>query len=226
MKETLDRIKQGYSGNRPDILKIIPENPAAILDVGCGAGLLGKQIKDKWPACTITGIDSNQSLLDTAKNNIDTTILYDLEEHKNKLPKLEDRFDTIIFADILEHLSTPEEALKSAALLLKPNGHIITSIPNIRHYSTFISLGILGTWPQNDRGIHDRTHLRFFARKNILDLFNNTGLMSVYKKRNLRLIESQSWTNIPAKALDFWPLRSFLTFQYLDCCQIKPSNEK
>jgi hypothetical protein len=35
------------------------------------------------------------------------------------------------------------------------------------------------------------------------------------ERRNLRLVESQSWTMVPAKVLDFWPFRPFLTFQYL-----------
>lgn len=215
-------LKKGYSGNRPDIIKLIPGNPGTILDVGCGAGVLGKCIKDQWPDCVVTGIDADPGLLETAQRHLDRTVPYNLELHKGALPKMDQRFDVIIFADVLEHLSSPETTLRDACLLLKPGGHVVTSIPNVRHYSTMIALAIFGTWPRRDRGIHDRTHLRFFARKDILHMLEHSGLEPVREHRNLRLIEGLSWTNIPAKILDFWPLRGFFTFQYLHCSRLRP----
>jgi SAM-dependent methyltransferase len=126
-----------------------------------------------------------------------------------------DVYDLIICADVLEHLAEPAPVLVALAGLLSPGGRLITSLPNVRHVSTFISLGILGTWPARSRGIHDRTHLRFFARPDILRLGEEARLECMREKRNLRLIESAPWTTPLGKLLDFWPLRSFFTFQYL-----------
>ena len=48
---------------------------------------------------------------------------------------------------------------------LSPDGYVIISLPNIRHYSTLTELIFKGVWSYRDRGIHDRTHLKFCARR-------------------------------------------------------------
>ena len=99
--------------------------------------------------------------------------------------------------------------------LLNANGTIVTSFPNVGHFSTLLSLLVFRRWPYRDRGIHDRTHLRFFTRKNLLELYAAAGLSVVEEQRKLRLIESPSALNRYAGWLDFFPFRSYLTFQYL-----------
>ncbi len=209
----LSNFIQGYSGFRPDIVKLIDGTPTNILDVGCGAGLLAKEIKALYLGCRVTGIEADDSLIERADEHCDHVIKLDLNHvdiyESNEL------FDVIIFADILEHINQPENVLNHLSQYLKDDGYIITSLPNIRHYSTFVSLYFFGVWPQNSRGIHDKTHVRFFTKKNIFSLLNDEGFEIEKEARNVRLIESQSWTNIPGKLFDFWPFRPFLTFQYL-----------
>jgi len=82
-------------------------------------------------------------------------------------------FDCIIFADILEHLKDPLVLLKNATSFLSDGGVIIASIPNIRHHTTIINLLFKGYWPYRERGIHDKTHLRFFTLKNIKEMIED-----------------------------------------------------
>jgi len=208
--------RQGYTGPRPDVLALLPEHFASVLDVGCGAGALGASIKHRWKNCRVVGMENDPRLFEMAEKQLDKALKVDLNE-SDPFHGLgpEERFDVIVFADVLEHLVVPHRLLASARSHLAEGGCIIISLPNVRHYSTFVSLGFLGSWPQRDRGIHDRTHLHFYAKKNMLELFSACGLIPVKEKRNLRLVERWSWTNPLGKALDFWPFRGFLTFQYL-----------
>ncbi len=209
--------RQGYTGPRPDVLALMPDNPRRVLDVGCGAGSLGASIKERWNNASVVGVDNDPALVAQAAKRLDEVYQADLNsiDPFERLDPEGEGFDVIIFADILEHLLDPQELLRLARKHLASQGCVITSLPNVRHYSTFVSLGLLGVWPQRDRGIHDRTHLHFYARKNILQLFEASGFQQVKERRNVRLVECWAWTNIPGKALDFWPFRGFLTFQYL-----------
>ncbi|MDC0948916.1 methyltransferase domain-containing protein, partial [Gammaproteobacteria bacterium] len=126
-----------------------------------------------------------------------------------------EKYEKIIFADILEHLVDPWTTLRSATDHLSKHGCIITSIPNIRHYSTLIDLVIRGHWPYRDRGIHDRTHLRFFTYRNICDLHEQAGLEIREVKTNYRIVERPHSINKYARFVDLPIIRNFFAFQYL-----------
>jgi 2-polyprenyl-3-methyl-5-hydroxy-6-metoxy-1,4-benzoquinol methylase len=92
------------------------------------------------------------------------------------LPETLPQFDYIIFADVLEHLVDPWATLKHYSQLLTSGGKIIASIPNVRNLGLLYNLIIKGRWTYSDSGLLDRTHLRFFTRVEIQDLFSESGL--------------------------------------------------
>lgn len=212
--------RQGYSGARPDVLRLIPQQPRRILDVGCGAGGIGAEIRQRHPLARITGLERDPALRRVAAQHYDHVLDLDLDAPGTITPEL-GTFDLIIVADVLEHLRDPARVLGDLTGLLENNGWVVTSLPNVRHYSTLCALLFHGRWPRRDRGIHDRTHLHYYTRADILDLLHGAGLDPVREARNLRLIERWSWTNPPARLFDFWPLRPFLTFQYLHASQLR-----
>jgi len=118
-------------------------------------------------------------------------------------------FDCILCLDVLEHLADPWRVLQQLSQKLKPQGVIITSIPNIRHVSILVKLFLLGRWTYTDSGILDRTHLRFFTKQSVLALLDLPQLrlekVSSLVSRRLRWIH---W--LSAGILD-----GFLTSQYL-----------
>lgn len=213
---SLRRRLQGYSGARPDVMALIEAKPARVLDVGCGAGTLGADIRRRFPHCRVIGVEYDPELARKASVNYDHVINAPVESSATWAQLADEGpFDLIVCADVLEHLVCPGEVLRRLARLLGPNGHLISSLPNVRHVSTFVDLYLLATWPRRDRGIHDRTHLHFYARRNILQLGREAGLVPLKESRNMRLFEAAPWTAPIARVFDFQPLRGLFTFQYL-----------
>lgn len=218
MKLDLDFRKrhQGYSGARPDVVRMVEGAPRKMLDVGCGGGMTASLVRDVSPGAKIIGLEPDPELASHAIQRMDRVVVGSAEDPAILLQlESEAPFDLIVCADVLEHMADPWTVLARLAGWLAPDGQLVTSIPNVRHISTFLSLGLAGRWPRRNRGIHDGTHLRFFARADILDLGKAAGLEPERERRNLRLVESLPWTMVPARMFDFWPLRGFLTFQYL-----------
>jgi len=203
-----------YVGPRNDLLKFVSANSKKILDVGCSVGTLGAAIKEKTGG-EVIGIEMSKEMASVAAQRIDKVIIGDAEELilDGKIQNY--KFDTIIFADLLEHLRDPWSILAKAAECLSSNGKIIASIPNIRHIDTVVNLLWKGYWPYRDRGIHDKTHLRFFTKKNVIELFEDAGLSIEEIASNYRLVEKPHRINRFAKFFAIPGLRDFLVFQYL-----------
>ena len=207
-----------YIGSREDVLNLVPDNVRRVLDVGCSIGILGKQIKQKFGA-EVIGIELDEQMAKIAKERLDKVIIGDIEKINLADYFVLNYFDCIIFADILEHLKDPWDVLKNVTSFLSDDGVIVASIPNIRHYTTIINLLFKGYWPYRERGIHDKTHLRFFTLKNIKEMVEGAGLKIVKIKRNYRIIERPHRLNRFSKYFAFPFLKDFLTFQYLIVCK-------
>ena len=100
------------------------------------------------------------------------TLLLDLD---GPLPKFKEPFDVMIFGDVLEHLKNPLAVLRQLATSLKEDGAIIISLPNIANIYVRLSL-LVGRFDYQERGILDRTHLRFFTRKTFCRFLQDAGL--------------------------------------------------
>jgi methionine biosynthesis protein MetW len=215
MKYENKNFNQSYVGYRKDILSIIPKNAKKVLDVGCSVGALGEQLKISNNKVEVVGVEIDKNMAQIAKNKLDNVIVGNIEELD--LDKIFDLnyFDCIILADVLEHLKNPWDVLKTLTNYLNKNGVIIASIPNIRHYTSILSLIFKGHWPYRERGIHDKTHLRFFTLKNINELFEYSNLKITTIKRKYRIIEHPHPLNIFARYLALPIVKDFLTYQYL-----------
>ena len=163
----LDKEKY-YYGINLGILKYINSNNK-ILDVGCGTGLLGQEIKKKENY--IYGIDISKPQLKIAAKTLDRVRCIDVKEKKIDLPK---DFDIIVFSDILEHLKEPLSSLIKFRKYLKKSGRIIVSIPNVACYNMRFNL-LLGRFNYKDYGILDNTHLKFFTKKTAKKLIEDAG---------------------------------------------------
>lgn len=86
-------------------------------------------------------------------------------------------FDCIVMNDVLEHMEDPWSAVAAAAGLLAGDGRIVASIPNVRYIAVLVRLALRGRWDYAESGILDVSHLRFFTRSSIEELFAGEGLV-------------------------------------------------
>ena len=98
------------------------------------------------------------------------------------------RFDRILLPDVLEHLRHPEHLLRDCATLLKPNGSIVVSVPNVANITVRMAL-LCGQFRYAERGILDRTHLRFFTRSSARRLLNSNGYEVLETKSTVMPLE-------------------------------------
>jgi 2-polyprenyl-3-methyl-5-hydroxy-6-metoxy-1,4-benzoquinol methylase len=163
-----------YTHVRTDLVSLLPAgNDIKVLEIGAGGGDTLLYIKQQNLASEVVGVDIF-ALPGTHQQNplIDQFIVADIERVDLNLP--ENHFDVILCGDVIEHLADPWAVIKKLAKYLKPNGLFVISTPNFRHFYNFVTIFLKGDFKYNPEGdLLDKTHLRFFCKKNIADLLNN-----------------------------------------------------
>ena len=209
-----DKDKSYFNNPRIDLIRLIPPNiNNRILEVGTGSGDTLVEIKKLELAQEVVGIEL-MNLVDSRQDSfeIDRMIIGNIEEIELDLP--ENYFDVIICGDVIEHLIDPWKVLIKLHKHLKQNGVIIVSIPNIREYHILFKILIAADFKYGDRGILDRTHLRFFCKKNIISLLTSTMYTPVSVHSIFKLEKALSKKKI-IDALTLGLIRDFLTAQYV-----------
>ena len=88
--------------------------------------------------------------------------------------ELEGVYDVLLFGDTLEHLPDPAAVLRRLRTKLRPGGALIISVPNIANWLVRLSL-LAGRFNYADRGIMDRTHLRFYTVRTVAEMLGDAG---------------------------------------------------
>lgn len=172
-----------------------------VLDVGCASGYLAKRLEKK--GCKVVTLDkrraySKQSIVADLDNCSLPDLLQDV------------RFDYVILADVLEHVRWPDQLLKDLKGLLRKNGKMLISVPNIG-FVTYRLLHLLGKWDYTNYGIMDKTHLRFFTKKTVLELvadyqvsrcigIGNFTQLPIYMQTLYPLLGTRWWW----RKIEFW----------------------
>lgn len=150
-----------------------------VLDIGCGNGYIAKKLVAH--GCEVVGVDNwpNPECRDAMAEFHRCDLNDGLDAIKDKLPP--SSFERVLLLDVLEHLHDPDRVLRQAAEYLDRGGRLVVSLPNVANIT--IRLGLLfGQWNYTDRGILDRTHVRFFTRKSARQLLERNGYRVVETK--------------------------------------------
>lgn len=156
-----------YDINRDEMLPFVPVNAQRLLDVGASTGRFAAALRCERPELELWAIEPNPERAAVAAPHFDEILLGDYPNPS--IPR--DYFDVVMFNDVLEHMAEPVDALHAAKQSLRAGGVVVASIPNVRHRSVVMPLIIRGDFRYEDTGILDRTHLRFYTRRTIGDLF-------------------------------------------------------
>jgi 2-polyprenyl-3-methyl-5-hydroxy-6-metoxy-1,4-benzoquinol methylase len=160
-----------YDNRRPDLVEMLPRPLGRVLDVGCGAGTVGRQMREQG-AQQVVGIEPDPDAAETAKEVCDRVLVTTVE---SALDELEGPFDTILCYDVLEHLVDPWSVLERLRQIATPGGRLQVSVPNARHLSLVLDLVFRGTFGYTEFGHRDNTHLRWFTRRDILGAVADAG---------------------------------------------------
>jgi 2-polyprenyl-3-methyl-5-hydroxy-6-metoxy-1,4-benzoquinol methylase len=141
-----------------------------VLDVGAADGLLARRLSAQgW---RVTAIESDPALGAAATPHVERLVDADLNAG---IPAVDGPFDAIVYGDVLEHLVDPLAVLRGLEGALAPAGVVVLSIPNVAHLWMRLSL-LGGRFQYGDRGLLDRTHLRFFTERSLRDLLREAHL--------------------------------------------------
>jgi 2-polyprenyl-3-methyl-5-hydroxy-6-metoxy-1,4-benzoquinol methylase len=208
------------------LLQMIPAAPRAVFDLGCFVGATGRWLKGQFPGVRVVGVELLPAAAEKARADYDQVFTGRFEEID--LAPLTGQFDTIIAADVLEHLYHPWQSLERLKTLLAPGGALYVSLPNVRNLRVLEGLA-LGDWPYAGAGILDITHLRFFTRRSALRMLSETGwqvqdvranldpqLKGMIEGRDLNTVRNIQLKNLvlrdlpPGETVEFFTLQWFI----------------
>lgn len=196
------------------LLERVPEK-TKVLEIGTASGYLGEYLS-KEKKCVVWGVEPVEELYKDAQRAgyerlFNETVESFLENH---CPE-EELFDVILLGDVLEHTVYPGAILSKLALLLKKDGAIVISLPNVAHYLIRWEL-LWGRWNPKDAGIMDRTHLHFYTKKTMSSLVESAGLTIESTRPAAGHIERfgrRKLLGIGRRLLFFWP--EFFAVQFI-----------
>lgn len=144
-----------------------------LLDVGAADGLLSRHLTEAgW---RVTGIEADPELAEAGRPYCERMVVGDLDRD---VPDFDEPFDAIVYGDVLEHLVDPLRTVQGLNRSLAAGGRVVVSVPNVAHLLIRLSL-LMGRFDYFDRGILDRTHLRFFTDRSVRRLLGAAGLVIV-----------------------------------------------
>jgi len=175
----IHRFEPLRGNRRDDLFDQVPVSCQSFLEIGCGEGSLGEQIKSARGG-RVVGIEPDPAAAAIAATRLDHVHVGRIEE---VLDHIEETFECIIAGDVLEHLVDPWTTLRELRRNLAPGGVLVASIPNIASLPVIADL-LRGRFDYVYGGLLCSGHLRFFTRASIVEMFTIAGW-------NIRSIQPQ-----------------------------------
>jgi len=175
-----------YHGFNPMLLDILRRPPRHALELGCAAGSLAAAMKERFPGVRVTGIETDPQAAAVARTRLDKVIEARVEDVDFAAEGVEPgSIDTFLAGDVLEHLHDPWRTLVGIRPLLAGDAQLAVSLPNVRNLGIHARLHNEGSWRYDTHGLLDITHIRFFALRDAMRMFEETGYACLDVKCNL-----------------------------------------
>jgi SAM-dependent methyltransferase len=159
------RLAPPWFGARRDSLTSLPyQGQGRLLEYGCGAGWLGKRLRDRgWD---VTGMDFSPYAAAQARR------LFGLPVIVGSLPHpavAAESFDVIVMGAVLEHVHRPHDIIGAAAKALRPGGYLVVVVPNLGSWG-------FRTFGKSWWGLQLPVHLLHFTPATLRRLLEAHGL--------------------------------------------------
>ncbi len=163
-----------HDGVNFDLLALVPQDVERVVEVGCSSGAMGAEFLRTHPDCEYIGIEVVAEYAEKARERVSEVVVADIERMDDRAFEILNPTDCWIFGDVLEHLYDPWKALRRLRTSLSEAGCVVACIPNAQHWSVQARLS-KGAFRYEDSGLLDRTHIRWFTRRTIIELFSGSG---------------------------------------------------
>lgn len=150
-------------------LKALPAG-SKVLDVGTASGMLARMCQNN--SFHFFGVELNPEWAQMAAPLYEKIWVGHIAEIEEDALK---NYNAVVLGDVLEHLPAPEPVLQRLIALQTSGSIFLISLPNIANLWVRLNL-LFGRFDYTDRGILDRTHLRFFTRKTLVEMLDHSGL--------------------------------------------------
>ncbi|MBQ8603618.1 MAG: methyltransferase domain-containing protein [Oscillospiraceae bacterium] len=147
---------------------------SVVLEFGCANGRMTRYMKEVL-GCSVYIVEYDEAAFGQAMEYARDGICDDILTYSWMQKFAGISFDAVIFADVLEHLSAPSQVVEKAAAMMKNDGRMYVSLPNITHNDILLKL-YSDSFDYTPTGILDDTHVYFRGMKNLPYLFENTGV--------------------------------------------------
>lgn len=163
-----------HDSYNPDLLELMAGHASRVVEVGCSRGALARAYRAAYECDEYIGIELDAESAKAAGRYCSRVIVADVEaiDHSD--------WDALfpsalwVFGDSLEHLRDPWSLLRRLRACIDHDSRVVACLPNSQHWSLQARLAT-GDLFYEDEGLLDRTHLRWFTRKTIVDLFESAG---------------------------------------------------
>lgn len=146
-----------------------------VLELGCAAGAMTAVLARHY-GCRVTGVEMDAEAAEAAALHAEAVHIASLEAPGWAAPLNGRQFDTVLAADVLEHLHDPAACLQQLHALLAADGSLVVSVPNIAHGGVIASL-LCGEFDYRDVGLLDRTHVYFFTPASLRRMLRDNGFV-------------------------------------------------
>ena len=181
-------LKKLESENLLSLIGNFLDGKKKILDIGCGIGVLASEVKDRYNS-EVYGIDINRVAV---KSAVQAGIKAKVGDIEKKLPYGNESFDAVLIIQVIEHVLGTDDLVLEAKRVLKENGLLIISTPNLSNWFNRI-IFLFGFQPFfTEVSLKDKTfglsftrgmsvnretlgHLRIFTLRALRDLLNYYG---------------------------------------------------
>ena len=160
-----------YEQSREELVRLLPRPLGRVLDIGCGAGATGAALLAAGAERRV-GIELDAEAAELARESYDAVHVGRAEEI---VATLAESFDTVLCYDILEHLIDPGGLLQAVHGIAAEGARLHVSAPNARHWALVRDLVLRGTFGYAEAGHRDKTHLRWFTRRDLVELLDASG---------------------------------------------------
>lgn len=160
--------------HNPDLLGVMPTAATRVIEVGCSSGALAREYRKLNASVRYTGIEIDADYARLAARHCDEVLHLDIESADDAFFHAAADCDCWVFGDTLEHLRDPWRVLQRIRGTIPPHGCIVACVPNVQHWSVQARLSS-GAFRYEPAGLLDRTHLRWFTRQTLVELFRGRG---------------------------------------------------